>query len=44
MAVLKKENKIKKWEQRILAVMETNPEMAKKLEGKLAAFKGRKEQ
>lgn len=42
MAVVKKENKIKKWEQRILALMETNPEKARRLEGKLAAFKGRK--
>jgi len=43
MAVLKKANKIKKWEQRIKAVEVTNPEMADKLRGKLAAFKSRKE-
>lgn len=43
MAVLKKENKIKKWEQRIKAVESSNPKMAENLKGKLASFKGRKE-
>ena len=43
MANFKKANKVKKMEQRILALYENNPEMAKRLEGKLAALKGRKE-
>ena len=42
MAVLKKENKIKKWEQRIKTTEITNPKMAERLKGKLAAFKGQK--
>jgi len=43
MANYRKENKIKKMEQRILSYMESNPKMAKRLEGKLGALKGRKE-
>jgi len=43
MAVLKKENKIRKWGQRIKAVESTNPKLAENLRGKLASFKGRKD-
>jgi hypothetical protein len=42
MAVKKKENQIKKMEQRIKAVEGTNPKMAERLKGKLTAFKSRK--
>lgn len=43
MAVLKKANKVRKWEQRVKAAEATNPKLAEKLRGKLAAIKGRKE-
>lgn len=39
----KKENQIKKMEQRIKALKVNNPKKAKRLEGKLGALKGRKE-
>jgi hypothetical protein len=39
---LKKENKYRKWEQRIKAAEVTNPKLAEKLRGKLASMKGRK--
>ena len=43
MAVLKKDNKIRKWEQRVKAVEATNPKLAEKLRGKLASIRGRKD-
>ena len=43
MATKKKETQLKKMEQRKKALEVTNPEMAKKLEGKIAAFKGKKD-
>jgi hypothetical protein len=43
MAVLKKDNKVRKWEQRIKAAEASNPKLAEKLRGKLASFKGRKD-
>ena len=43
MAVLKKENKVRKWEQRIKAAEVTNPKLAEKLRGKLASIRGRKD-
>ncbi|HPI81885.1 MAG TPA: hypothetical protein PK122_01490 [Candidatus Paceibacterota bacterium] len=43
MGVPKRENKIKKWEKRIKAAESNNPELAKKMKGKLAAIKGKKD-
>jgi hypothetical protein len=42
MAVKKKENQIKKMEQRIKTLEINNPKMAENLKGKLAAFKSKK--
>lgn len=42
MALRNKETQLKKMEQRRKALEVTNPKMAKRLEGKIAAFKGRK--
>lgn len=39
---LKKENKYRKWEQRIKAAEVNNPKLADKLRGKLASMKGKK--
>ena len=43
MAVFKKSNKIKKLEKSIKTVETSNPKMAERLKGKLAALKGRKD-
>jgi len=43
MAVRKKEVKLRKMNQRLEHLRKVNPEMAKKLEGKIAAFKSRKD-
>lgn len=42
MAVRKKENRLRKMNQRLENLKKINPEMAKKLEGKIASFKGQK--
>ena len=42
MAVKKKEVQLRKMEQRRKALEVSNPEAARKLEGKIAAFKGKK--
>lgn len=39
---IKKENKVRKWKQRIAAAEVNNPELAKRLRGKLASFEGKK--
>jgi hypothetical protein len=43
MAVFKKANKIRKWEQRIKAAQVTNPKLAEKMKGKLASIKAQKD-
>lgn len=43
MGVYNKRNKIRKMTQRMKYYEKTNPEMAKKIAGKIAAVKGRKE-
>ena len=42
MALRKKEIHIRKMNQRLESLRKTNPKMAKNLEGKIAAFKGKK--
>ena len=43
MALIKKKIKLRKMEQRRKALEVTNPKMAKKIEGKMEAYKGRKQ-
>jgi len=42
MAVFKKANKIRKMKQRQAAFEKNNPELARRMEGKIAAMEGRK--
>jgi hypothetical protein len=42
MAVRKKENRIRKTEQKIKSLEKTNSKLAENLKGKLIAFKGKK--
>lgn len=41
MSVFKKENKIKKMEQRLKALQVSNPKMAENLKGQIASLRGR---
>jgi len=42
MALIKKDVKLRKMEQRLEHLKKVNPELARKLEGKIAAFKSKK--
>lgn len=42
MALIKKDVKLRKMEQRLEHLKKVNPELARKLEGKIAAFKAKK--